>query len=288
MIMNSALLLLARSGSTALLAMVSWRYVAAYYVGDQIIYLAQKAARGDWWHWTPLDGAAGIMLTPIIRIVLKAINDFTGVVQFRGSGELGGETARRKKRCRSPFLLGTFAGCYWSLSMASAVLFPFAAVPIYFKNVDAPAFREGTAWAVAVGMSGAWIFFFTIFLVLMKPKIRATFTSTQTGHAWVKGRFIDEKNNDECRMFIHFMNRKQWASIRDDVKAWTMENWERWEEEKPDWFNDAFKASVDDDMIPPASLRKLNGGESARRRSSLGDVLGVGARVTPVGGGDAQ
>ena len=49
MIVNIALLLLARSASTALLAMVSWRYVAAYYAGDHIIYLTQKAARGDWW-----------------------------------------------------------------------------------------------------------------------------------------------------------------------------------------------------------------------------------------------
>ena len=96
MIVNSALLLLARSGSTALLALVSWRYVAAYYAGDHIIYLAQKAARGDWWFWAPIEGTAGAVLSPINRIIVKAINDFTGVVQFRGSGELGGESARRK------------------------------------------------------------------------------------------------------------------------------------------------------------------------------------------------
>jgi hypothetical protein len=70
-------------------------------------------------------------------------------------------------------------------------------------------------------------------------------------------------------------------SIRDDVKAWTLENWERWEEEKPEWFSDAWKAKIDDDMIPPASLRRLNGGGSQRRRSSLGDILGVGAKVSP-------
>ena len=72
---------------------------------------------------------------------------------------------------------------------------------------------------------------------------------------------------------------------REDVKAWTLENWERWEEEKLEFFNDAWKASVDDDMIPPASLRKLNGGASQRRRSSLEDILGAGARVAPVAGG---
>jgi hypothetical protein len=96
--MNSALLLLARSGSTALLAMVSWRYVAAYYAGDHIIYLAQKAARGDWWHWAPVEGTMGTVLTPINRIITKAINDFTGVVQFRGAGELGGAASERRER----------------------------------------------------------------------------------------------------------------------------------------------------------------------------------------------
>jgi hypothetical protein len=62
-----------------------------------------------------------------------------------------------------------------------------------------------------------------------------------------------------------------------------MENWERWEEEQPDWFNDTFRASVDNDMIPPASLVRMNGG-SQRRRSSLGDLLGGGTKVAPVAG----
>jgi hypothetical protein len=67
-----------------------------------------------------------------------------------------------------------------------------------------------------------------------------------------------------------------------------MENWERWEEERPEWFSDNFRASVDDDMIPAASLGALKGGGGVRRRSSLGDVLGVGAKVTPVGGGGGE
>ena len=63
---------------------------------------------------------------------------------------------------------------------------------------------------------------------------------------------------------------------------------------KPAFFNDVFKRSVDDDMIPVASLRRLNGVQSARRRSSLGEQLGFGsgapgpAQVAPVGGGEGQ
>jgi hypothetical protein len=117
----------------------------------------------------------------------------------------------------------------------------------------------------------------------MKRSHVGTFFSLQTGHAWVKSFFLDYEE-DRIKMFVHGQNRKQWVSIREDVKQYTLENWERWEEEKPAFFNDAFKAQVDDDMIPPASLRKLHGG-SQRRRSSLGDLLGGGARVAPVAGG---
>jgi hypothetical protein len=132
------------------------------------------------------------------------------------------------------------------------------------------------------GLSVGWSCFFAAFLMLMKPGYKGTFFSLQTGHAWVKSGFSDGAT-DIQKSHIHGYNRKLWRSIRGDVKAWTLENWERWEEEKPEWFTDAWKSSVDDDMIPPASLRKLNGA-SSRRRSSLGDMLGGGTRVAPVAG----
>jgi hypothetical protein len=149
---------------------------------------------------------------------------------------------------------------------------------------------ESVAWTIVGGLSGLFVSFQTCFLLLMKREYVTTFFSSQTGHAWVKAMFLDG-TDDRQKIRALRKNKKLWLSIRDDVKAWTMENWERWEEEKPEWFNDAWKAGVDDSMIPPASLRKLNGGGSERRRSSLGDILGVGARVAPiapVGGGKAE
>ena len=62
-----------------------------------------------------------------------------------------------------------------------------------------------------------------------------------------------------------------------------LDNWERWEKEKPAWFNGMFKASVEDDMIPKKALAKLGGG--SRRRSSVGEQLGMssggGAAASP-------
>ena len=67
------------------------------------------------------------------------------------------------------------------------------------------------------------------------------------------------------------------ASVRDDVKEWVQANWYRWEEEKPEWWTDAMKGSIPNDMLPAPALKeeeKKGGGE--RRRSSLRDIMAVG------------
>jgi hypothetical protein len=66
------------------------RLVLYYYLGDYVLYLAYKIARRDLYHWLPLQGAAMIAESVTERIMIKAITDFTGVVQFRGAGEMGG------------------------------------------------------------------------------------------------------------------------------------------------------------------------------------------------------
>jgi hypothetical protein len=159
----------------------------------------------------------------------------------------------------------------------------FVSTHIYYASLEEgekEVMKEVDAWMMVGGLSGGWICFGAAFMLLMKSGFKGTFFSTQTGYQYVQGKFLRE--GDENKKAVFKYNKKLWLSIRGDVKAWTMENWERWEEEKPEWFNDAWKAGVNDDMIPPASLVALNGGGVERRRSSLGDVLGVGARVAPV------
>jgi hypothetical protein len=151
-------------------------------------------------------------------------------------------------------------------------------------KADGKVISESVVGTIVGVLGGSLVFFFACFLLLMKREYWGTFFSVQTGYAWVQSKFI-EADGDERKSRIFVFNKKMWLSIRGDVKAWTLENWERWEDEQPEWFNDNFRAAVDDDMIPPASLRKLNGG-SKRRRSSLGDLLGGGgASVAPVAGG---
>ena len=91
MILNSALLLLVRSLSYAMLMLVNPAYVLFYALGDTAFFFLQKAARGDFKYFANVDGLAGLLLFDfLIQIVLKTIVDFTGLVQFRGPGILGG------------------------------------------------------------------------------------------------------------------------------------------------------------------------------------------------------
>jgi hypothetical protein len=51
MVCNSALLLLMRSFSTALLFLIDPRAPAIYACGDLAIYFLYKLLRRDFWHW---------------------------------------------------------------------------------------------------------------------------------------------------------------------------------------------------------------------------------------------
>jgi hypothetical protein len=241
--------------------------VLYYYLGDHVLYLAYKMGRRDLYHWVPLEGAAMVAESVLERFCMKAIVDFTGVVQFRAPGEMGGAA--------------------WAFSQGTALVASLVATHIYLRSDDEAAdgkvINESIVWSTVGILSGAQVFFFACFLLLMKRNFWGTFFSTETGYEWVQSYFVSGQT-DEVKKRIFEHNTKQWMSIRDDVQAWTLENWERWVEEKPSWFNDAWKSDLDDDMIPPASLRamKLAGGGSRRRRSSLADLLvgggGTGGR----------
>ena len=113
----------------------------------------------------------------------------------------------------------------------------FVATRVYYESLDEvedAVMDESVVWMIVGGLSGLWVSFFACFLLLMKRKYVATFFSFQSGHAWVKEKFF-EGGTDELKAWTLACNKMQWMSIRGDVKEWTLENWERWEEEKPDW-----------------------------------------------------
>ena len=140
---------------------------------------------------------------------------------------------------------------------------------------------------------------FALFLSRIDRKYIKTFFSTETGHARTK-RFFLEGHDDHIKSKILIFNRYQWTSIRPQVAGWLDQNWDRWEREKPEWFDAVFIESVDDDIMPARVLARLKqeaeGG--VRRRSSFMERVSVrvqerendkeGSESDGSGGGDGR
>jgi len=79
-VLNSALLLLMWSLSAAMLMLVKKRYFVLYMAGEMALYLLQKVFRGDFHYWLPIDGAFGLFASLVLRVIVKTVTDFTGVI----------------------------------------------------------------------------------------------------------------------------------------------------------------------------------------------------------------
>jgi len=227
-----------------MLMLVKKRYLVMYMAGDMALYLLQKVARGDFHYWTPIDGAFGLFVSWTIRVIVKILTDFTGVIQFRHTTELG--------------------GLFWTLNMFLALLASLACVWVSGGG--------GMEWALVGAGSGAFTLSFGLFLLLMKKEYRRTFWSTRTGKQWTMDFFLKGKD-DGTRKTTIMRNQKQWRAIRGEVKEWVKANWWRWEAEKPVWFTESWIAKVPPDMIPSEAKQAAQDiRASARRRSSFAIV----------------
>jgi hypothetical protein len=66
-------------------------YVFLYVLGDCTFFFLQKAARDDIRYWIRIDGWAGTVGVDIVaQVTNKIIADYTGLVQFRLPGVIGG------------------------------------------------------------------------------------------------------------------------------------------------------------------------------------------------------
>jgi hypothetical protein len=207
MIINGALLLLVRSVGTAFLALLGRRYIATYYVSDMMLYFVYKAFRQDVWHWVPLEGVAGVVFSVFQRAVCKVLVDFTGVVQFRGAGEMGGcywifNTVRASEERATV----TYLPLAYSLLRAQtlSLVASFVATRVYYASLEEAedaVMEESVAWTIVGGLSGLGASFFACFLLLMKPAYRSTFFSTQTGFQYVQGKFLREGDENKKAVF---------------------------------------------------------------------------------------
>ncbi|GMI34758.1 hypothetical protein TeGR_g897, partial [Tetraparma gracilis] len=258
--LNSTLLLLLRSAGVALLfAADKGYYVVYYFAADMSVYMLVKAARGDLYYWMKFgkNKVSMLIFAVFLRSTIKLVGEFTGIVQFRAPSESG--------------------GLHWTVSMLIAVLSPFLAVHVYSRE-GGTAVPVDFCWKLLALLSGMWVAVFMLFVATMKSTYRKTFFSTQTSADVLKEVF-QTTTKDELKIRILGKNRVIWKAMEGEVGAWLADNWERWEEEKPAWFGEAWILGIDEDLLPPEVLRDLKMKKGAgRRRPSTGDRVRIMGR----------
>ena len=116
------------------------------------------------------------------------------------------------------------------------------------------------------------------------------------------------EGEDVMKKGVFLVHKSHRLPIRDKVADWVSAGWATWEEEKPEWFTDKWKASVPEDMKPAkkktgeiddgdktaeenegeeAFMAGGGGEQNGRRRSIVEFISGQKAessKVMPAGG----
>jgi hypothetical protein len=270
MLFFSAGMLVLRCMTIVVLGLLGGRWVFLYIGADMLLYLLVKVLRADFWYWIPAGGNVEIVSSIVARVLVKAVTDFTSIVQFRHPYELG--------------------GMYWLFGFVLTMGSLPAAIIIAERGSVAD---DGLKLAYAV--EGLVIPFtvvsFAVFLLSMERKYLSTFYSLQRGKEVTVKNFMEGEDDAAKASYTFQMSKHHWKSIEGEVKAWVEANWDSWEENKPDWLDDAMRARVPVEYIPESGDARRR--ESVRRasvdaeaESGLAGALRLSIRRASVGGVD--
>jgi hypothetical protein len=201
---------------------------------------------------------------------VKVVTDFTSIVQFRHSNEVG--------------------GIYWMFGFVLTM----GSLPVTIILAERGGFAdEGLklAWKVVGSVIPCSFVLFAVFFFNIEKKYWGTFLSLQRGKDLTVRRSNNSADEGSKADSVFNNSKHHWKSIEGDVRAWVEANWDRWEEEKPKWLNDAVRARVPVEYIPGAGDARKR--ESVRRASvhaevegGLAGALRASIRRASVGGAD--
>jgi hypothetical protein len=192
---------------------------------------------------------------------------------------------------------------YWVLGFVLTMgSLPVAMMLAVREDVDEE--RLEIAWAVVVIFIPCTIVLFAVFFFNIKRKYLSTFYSLQRGKDLTVQRFRDSADDASKAESIFSNSKHHWESIEEEVKSWVEANWVKWEEEKPDWFDETMRAKMAVEYIPESgdarrkeSVRRASvdaeaeGGLAGAFRASIGRASEGGADggdIVEVGGGKAK
>jgi hypothetical protein len=268
MVLFTAGMLLLRCTTIVLLGLMGGSWAFLYIGADLGLYMLVKILRGDFWYWIPFGGNLEIVCSIFVRVIEKIIVDFTSIVQFRHPNEVG--------------------GVYWLfgllLTMGSLPMSIYVASPYVDEQAIHIASLIMNYFILITALC------FAVFFLNIESKYWHTFWSIQRGKDSSMAYFLEGKS-DAIKFEIFGYSRHHWVSIEGQIKKWVEINWAKWEEEQPEWFTDARKASVPEEFIPSDADARMR--ESVRRASvdakaegGLARALRASIRRASVGGAD--
>ena len=83
MILLSAVQVLLKTILILCLGSIKTTYIWLFIGSDMVVYLGYKLFRGDSRYWLPIDGAPGLVVSGLNRVLVKTVTDYTGIIQFR-------------------------------------------------------------------------------------------------------------------------------------------------------------------------------------------------------------
>ena len=122
-----------------------------------------------------------------------------------------------------------------------------------YSSLDVDAERRAKSsremWALLGATEAGFVTFFVIFVTTVESKYRASFFSTITAKQF-RIKAFREAMTDKIKMNVMKLHPSYYKSIRGEVEQWVRDNYNTWDEEKPEWFTERVKQRIPEDMIP--------------------------------------
>ena len=240
-----------------------------------------------------MDGILSWMVSALARFVIKTIADFTLIVQFRHHNEIGGAYWSMNIVINQIF-------CLISVYLYKERLIQVIAFNQKHNAIGEAVYAdvggesrcdtsdengggyiddfvckettiESSLWNLVLGLIVFSMFNFGLFLLSIKREYWITFYDTRSGKQVVLDIYRSATTDGE-KFAIFFNHSSFYKTEEEDLKKWLSENWEKWEEEKPDWFIAIHIACIPDDLLPVQAKRKLGGTKLERRKSIAAEI----------------
>ena len=228
---------------------------------ETFLFLLYKVLRRDFRYRYKIYGMHGWLYSFFLRVGIKIIVDFTGMLHGRHPLEMG--------------------GLYFFFNMVWTQLSLFGILAVR-DNFEAPQddksdgneelwIRSNRLWVLALILLGLWTLAICLLFKFSVKSYRATFISSQTGPQFNRARF--NTGEDEVMITIFKDHKSYYKDYETEIILWIEESWQTWHSDHPKWLTKVVLDSIPRIYIPTFGAEEV--GVGCRVSDAWGDRLDV-------------